>query len=264
MKRLTVRPVLTSLLLCWSFAFLWVLQRDRYVFFIRPDFSWLLYSSLFFCALLSVALLVPGGRVRSHGTLEIIVRTSIMLLPLVYMRTMTGETLSSRDLALRAVEVPTRTQGFRPAQKTKDLPLAARTGIPISSLIGVIRPKWLSELEKLSSSRAGTSKLPIIKIKSEFLKVYRKPVETIGMVYRDDRLPGNCFIAFQFHIVCCAADAMPIGCLVQWANYKSLKNDSWCKISGIVGKGEFNGKPVIMVKANNVRKIETPNNPYSY
>ena len=264
MRRLTVRPVLTSLLLCWSFAFLWVLQKDRYAYFIRPDFRWLIYSSLFFCALLSLALIVPGGQVRRLGTLEIVVRTSIMLLPLIYMRAMTGETLSSRDLALRAVASPTLSKGFRPAQKTRDLPLAARTGIPISSLIGVIRPKWMSEIEKLSSTRSSKKKLPIIKIKSEFLKVYGNPVETIGMVYRDDRLPANCFIAFQFHIVCCAADAMPIGCLVQWANNSSLKNDSWCKISGTVTKGEFNGKPVIMVKANNVKKIKTPSNPYSY
>ena len=121
---------------------------------------------------------------------------------------MKGKTLGIRDLALRSVEIPAKS-GFVPIKQDANLPLAARTGVPISSLIGIIRRSWLDGIEKVTGTGGSIQKLPIIKIKNELLNVYNKPVETIGMVYKDPRLPADCFIAFQFHIVCCAADAIP-------------------------------------------------------
>ncbi len=266
MRSLGVRHVLTCLLFCWVFAFLWLLQKERYTLYLRPDFRWLIIAGCIFLSFFVLALLFPGGRLRKTSTLEIIVRSTILILPLVYMRAMDGQTLGLHALALRSVDGQKVSSkgGFVPGKKAAG-PIGARTGVPLGSLVGVIRPDWVKAIKELKPKARGKyQKASIVKIKSDYLKNYGKRVETIGMVFKDERLPPGTFLVFQFHIVCCAADAMPQACLVQYGSVNTLTNDKWVRVRGVTRTGTFRGQTVALLQADKISSIATPANPYTY
>ena len=263
---------MTAILISWSFAFLWLLQRDRYAQFIRLDFIWLILLGFILCSSISLALLSSSKASTSvDSKLEFLLKLLILILPLFYMRAVDGEALSSYALAKRAVDKGNSSEekgfGFTPSKASKDSPMGARTGIPLNALIGRIGSNLLKEMKEARGSALRNSvaqKLSIVDLRSNFVKHYGKQVETQGFVYRDPRLPQNTFVAFQFHIVCCAADALPVGCLVHSSLSEKLKNDSWVRIRAKAETLAENGETLPLLRASSVIESPRPQNPYAY
>lgn len=54
-----------------------------------------------------------------------------------------------------------------------------------------------------------------------------------GFVYKDDNLPGKgLFAVGRFLVMCCTADAMPFGIIVQSQKAPSFDKDTWVTIEG--------------------------------
>jgi len=65
-------------------------------------------------------------------------------------------------------------------------------------------------------------------------------------------------------MVCCAADMQPVGFLCRYEQTSNLKSDSWVKVTGVIGKTEFEGENVPFIEAQSVTNVDKPENDYIY
>jgi uncharacterized repeat protein (TIGR03943 family) len=89
-----------------------------------------------------------------------------------------------------------------------------------------------------------------------------KRVSVIGQIYRDDNLPENLFLCYQLLMICCAADARPIGVMVEHDKAKSLNIGDWVKVAGTVGPAEIMGRKIIRISAEKAEPTQAPRDPY--
>jgi uncharacterized repeat protein (TIGR03943 family) len=88
--------------------------------------------------------------------------------------------------------------------------------------------------------------------------------KVIGFVYRDDRFAADRFMVSRFVISCCAADAAPLGLVVQWPDTAALASDQWVEVAGRFQPGEFDGDPTAILVADSVTPTQVPQQPYLY
>ena len=91
-----------------------------------------------------------------------------------------------------------------------------------------------------------------------------QPTDVIGFVYKDPRSKDNEFWVSRFAISCCVADATALGLLVQTPDAKTLKADSWVRVTGKLQLGEFAGEKMPMIVAEKIEPAPQPNQPYLY
>jgi putative membrane protein len=91
-----------------------------------------------------------------------------------------------------------------------------------------------------------------------------------GFVFRFDHFSPDQFIVARMQIVCCAADALLTGILVQSNEAPSFETSSWVRVEGIIGEREYydawNDKTSVVpaVKAELMHPVEKPLNVYVY
>ncbi|MCS6825811.1 MAG: TIGR03943 family protein [Caldilinea sp.] len=91
-----------------------------------------------------------------------------------------------------------------------------------------------------------------------------QPVDVIGFVYHDERLGENEMLVNRFVVSCCVADASAVSMIVRWPDAASLPNDAWVQVKGVLQPGEFNGRALPIVVAQEVIPTALPNQPYLY
>jgi uncharacterized membrane protein YcgQ (UPF0703/DUF1980 family) len=60
------------------------------------------------------------------------------------------------------------------------------------------------------------------------------------------------------------ADASPVGLIVQWPDTPALANDTWVEVSGQFVVGEFDGRTIPILAADEVEPTDAPAQPYLY
>ncbi|MEM6447976.1 MAG: TIGR03943 family protein [Cyanobacteria bacterium P01_D01_bin.123] len=104
------------------------------------------------------------------------------------------------------------------------------------------------------------------------LNAYPDPEAYVGLAARVQGFvihPGNLgdrelFLAAQFEIVCCAADARPTGLPVRWSQAQQLVADTWYDIRGAMAVEDVRGESQLVIQAERVNEIPTPASPYAY
>jgi putative membrane protein len=91
-----------------------------------------------------------------------------------------------------------------------------------------------------------------------------KKVTTTGMAYWDQQLPENSFFCYQLLMFCCAADAKPIGIVVEYDKPKTVEKGGWVKVEGTVGFTTFQGQRFTKITAETVSSTDTPKDPYLF
>lgn len=91
-----------------------------------------------------------------------------------------------------------------------------------------------------------------------------KKMEISGFVYRENNMASNQFVISRMAMTCCAADSMPYGILVESSRAASYGEDTWMKLTGIIGETEYDGVEIMRLEALKVEKMEAPNDPYVY
>ncbi|MEM9446017.1 MAG: TIGR03943 family protein [Verrucomicrobiota bacterium] len=90
-------------------------------------------------------------------------------------------------------------------------------------------------------------------------------ITTWGQVYNKPEAIGeNRILLFQFLITCCAADAIPMGILVESPEAQSYTNDTWLIATGKVTIIKHNDYDVVCILADKLKEIQRPSNPYLY
>ena len=95
-----------------------------------------------------------------------------------------------------------------------------------------------------------------------------------GFVIRVPELPDNYFLLSRFILTCCAVDAYPIFIPIELpSNNQQYLADSWLEIEGTMTTRTLKirdrsdtpqEKRRLVLKANKIKPIPTPKNPYSY
>ncbi|MBD1832393.1 TIGR03943 family protein [Cyanobacteria bacterium FACHB-472] len=86
-----------------------------------------------------------------------------------------------------------------------------------------------------------------------------------GFVVHPPELPPEYLLISRFIITCCAADAYPVGLPVKLIeNRNAYIPDTWLEIEGEMITETFQGKRQLTIKANSLKKIDPPKNPYDY
>ncbi|WP_322508883.1 TIGR03943 family putative permease subunit [Anaerolinea sp.] len=95
-------------------------------------------------------------------------------------------------------------------------------------------------------------------------RILGQPVDVIGFVYRDPRLPEGQFMVVRFTLTCCVADASALGLVVSWENADSLAENRWVRVRGTLDATTLDGSPVPLVLAKQVDEVPEPAQPYLY
>jgi putative membrane protein len=92
------------------------------------------------------------------------------------------------------------------------------------------------------------------------------PIEVIGFVFRDADagLKSDQFVPARLMMVCCAADMVPVGLLCSYKGASGLKTDAWVKVTGTIGKTEYQGNTVPCINASTVEDAENADKEYIY
>ncbi len=101
------------------------------------------------------------------------------------------------------------------------------------------------------------------------LDLYRQPflgkqVVLSGFVYREPEMSSSQFALSRFAMNCCSADALPYGLMVSYMQAEKYKDDAWLKITGTLELTQYNGNPVLQIKASGLENIPAPDSPYVY
>ncbi len=64
--------------------------------------------------------------------------------------------------------------------------------------------------------------------------------------------------------MCCTADAMPFGVIVQSQNPPSFDKDTWVTIEGTLHATQKDNAPVLEIRSDKITTVKQPESPYVY
>ena len=214
----------------WITVLSWLILSERYVLFLRPDFLPLLVCA---CGLLiGFSVVVLSGSFHPHGSLNSMLkwtRAAVLVVPLVYL-------IAIRDVTLGAKAFENRSNGM--------------------GFVGKITAKrTLTEVKEADV-------LTTLELLQYFKEFEGKNIVTEGMVYKGEDIPNQYFMVYRFLMVCCAADSMPAGALVEHEEVDQFENDTWVRAEGILGLKEMESFTLPYIQADSLSIIEAPRFPY--
>jgi putative membrane protein len=234
--------------LAWIVAF-WILLQGLWGTpllgkFLRPDYWWLVEIGTAVLMFFVLSLVYCAPHNRGTRGLGLLLQMGIMILPLLYLPTAAVSKLSHEAVKKRSIYA------------TQSRP--AKDGASRSELSGL----------SLNEGRGGEKDFNLEENPSLLRLVFEpapyegRRVTTMGMVYWDDRLPENSFFCFQLLMFCCAADAKPIGVLVEYDKSNTLEKGSWVTVDGTVGFATLEDRRLTKISAEHVKPTEPPKDPY--
>lgn len=101
------------------------------------------------------------------------------------------------------------------------------------------------------------------------------PYRVTGIVYHPPGWLPDQFVVMRYMIVCCAADATPLGIAVKATGGDQLKNNEWIEVEGMIRKATlpqadilvplawtYGQKEQPLLQADGMRHIQAPKDPY--
>ncbi|MGO9119392.1 MAG: TIGR03943 family putative permease subunit [Desulfomonilaceae bacterium] len=236
--------------LAWILSF-WFLMRIEggplLGKFLRADYWWLVELGIAILVFFMVALVYCGPHDRGRRGVGLVMQMGIMILPLLYLPTAVVSQLSPEAAKKRS---------FYVAQKGHIRSQASRQFLSSSATDG-------GEALSSPSLAIGLRENPsLLRLAFEPKPYEGRRVTTTGMVYRDEKLPDNSFFCYQLSMFCCAADARPVGILIEYDKAKTLSRGEWVKVEGIVGFTNIEDGHVPKITAEKVESTKPPKNQY--
>ena len=257
-RLLALIPALVYLL--WVAAFAWLLSDGSYKTYLRPS----LWPLLALGIVIGVGFLASTvvGRPSPHGTVssfETWLRASLLVLPLLYLvGAAHGQKLGTH--ALKAFGRRKRTPATSASPATSAAPTTASSASPGSSLDpapGTAKSP-APATKATPAAKAPDKPTSLSKLTEEPDKFKDKVVLTEGLVYKGEDLPAGYFMLFRFLIVCCAADASPVGILVASDKLAGLENDDWVAVTGTFTMQQIEGEDTPCLKPTKLDRKKAP------
>jgi uncharacterized repeat protein (TIGR03943 family) len=222
-----------ALFLLWWLVLAYLLLSGRYVEFLNPSlWPLLLLGILLAGAFLTALIVLPlGPAIRADAAW---IRTGILAVPLLYTIHGSGETLGSDALAQRAIG-------------------------PMGTLsdIGAVDDDFVSEIR-------DDRHLDVQRIVRGGKAMLGREVVTLGQIGRDVGEPDGHIVLFRFVVTCCAADARPVGLMVDCGGAPLPEKDAWYEVEGRVEKTTLAGRAALVIRNATLTKAKRPEPPYLY
>ncbi|WP_270180750.1 TIGR03943 family putative permease subunit [Alkalihalobacillus sp. CinArs1] len=85
-----------------------------------------------------------------------------------------------------------------------------------------------------------------------------------GFIYREPGFEDNQVVLARFGMNCCVADANVYGTMVEGDKIASLETDTWVEVTGTIEETSFNGQRMMLLKPDQMERIDAPKDPYVY
>lgn len=89
-------------------------------------------------------------------------------------------------------------------------------------------------------------------------------VNTTGMVYRGGEIPEGYLYCFRYVMVCCAADAIPVGVFIREPDSIVVEKDAWYEVEGVVRPDSLDGYFVVKLDEAVMRPVQKPEQTWLY
>ncbi len=218
-------------LVIWAGLLCWLLFDVRYLLFLSPKFSFLIYTSL----ILSLLFAFSFSMTNAPQIKDEFSKGMILLLPVYFIIAVQDNTLGNYALSKRTL-TPLQTHLAQNNQSNeKD---TASGSEPVSGEYPLVS---MTQLIRNWETYAGKS-VCVEGIFSESIVNH----EELAAVFR-------------YIISCCAADAQPIGVFMSSKlPGEALKNNDWVRASGKVRMTDLDGYRVVYMDVESVEKKEKP------
>ena len=225
--------------MCWS---------ERYKAFLAPAFlPWLMVGTVIL-ALFIYALLSRSDAAKSADPYRDLGHAAIILLPLAFCQSYQEGGLSSYDVDKQFSTAMAGTAGGQPIAKASPNPEAG---------------KGAAEVQPAAPAKSSTE-VTLAQIVFSANTLNGQKVVTEGAVYRGSRMLPGYFILYRFWVMCCAADARPLGIFIPDKQATTLPNDCWVKVEGIVRLKDFNGRTGMCIEPEKIERRPPPKDRYLY
>ncbi|MDQ0493482.1 TIGR03943 family putative permease subunit [Paenibacillus brasilensis] len=216
----------------------------------------------------------------------------MLLIPLLFGALLPNQALGSDMAAKKGMSFTYPNPDIRRKTDLQPTQVPASRILSTSSSVSASHPaksKWNQEMldklfvppDKYNTEFAELAKRlyqqPIIQIKPEIfsetigaIELYKhafegKKVQVTGFVYKDSSLRGRgLFAVGRFLVMCCTADAMPFGIIVQSHKPSSFDKDTWVTIEGTLHATQKDNAPILEIRSDKITEVRQPKSPYVY
>lgn len=243
----------------WFIAFFALLATERYIAFLRPEFSFLLGLGM----LALVVFMISNSlspRQRPVSLLQF-VRGCILLLPLVFL-------LNSGDQGLDAEAFKKRFLGPASIAATETVSSPRETIELAATDQSELSPGTPQSAIMPPPPFEGSEEVTILDLDVAPQQYMGKHVSVVGMVFQSEDFDaifgGNSLILFRFTINCCAADSLPIYALIKGKDLPRYPDDTWVKVKGVFDMEHVDQYSIPVIDDAVLEKTETPDSPYLF
>jgi len=268
-------------LLIWACAFLFLLNGERYRYFLGPAFGVSLVTGFFLSAAMCIALGKNNSPSHAVPWVSTSVRALVLLLPLIYAVGTSGTVLDahtftkrwagvgSRSITPQKTDLSPNIPEIQEADDNVELVEAYRTAGPtqvpraLRNMLGI-----QTTGEHLSKKMNNRNEKKVIEADLYDLAEYAdklkgKQVATEGMAAWDEN-DNSRFYLFRFLVVCCVADAQPLAVLVDIKETEMPRQNTWVRVEGLVDTIKVDGQAGVIIRKASVTSIKAPKDPYLY
>lgn len=89
-------------------------------------------------------------------------------------------------------------------------------------------------------------------------------IETSGFVFRSEEFLPDQFVPARMMMICCAADAQPVGFLCSYGQAAHLPDGAWVKVTGVITRITYGEDVIPLLRAEKVVPAEKPETEYVY
>ena len=245
-KRLDlVRIANQTVLVAWIWLFVSLLlpltEGQHLTRYLRADLWWLVVvgggiATLF----LVVTLAHPPPADQKQPRLKPLLRPLFLMVPLPFFL-LVGDT-GYGSLALR---------------NRLSLSAAARGG----NLPSLAVPQTLPVPDAGADSLVATD---LLALAGGWERFANRQVSITGMVHTGPDIPAGHLYCFRYVMVCCAADAMPVGVFIELPPAGAPPDDTWIEAHGIPVADSLDGYFVVKLTRATFTTIDRPHQPWLY
>ncbi len=227
-------------LAAWIMALAWLLNGDRYHLFLNPKFGFLIYISLGVSLAFLVSLLMSDRPVFPEtGHL---VRGMILLLPILFMGAAGDQTLGGFALSKRMMA---------PVQDAEPGGSVSPDGILPGEISG-------ESARPVDSARHQIPEISMAELVRNWHLYNGRHVCVEGLFSPTIEGYDHLSAVFRYFVVCCMADALPVGVFMKRPGNPDLKDNDWVRITGRVVMNRLDGFDILFMETPAVEKADPP------
>jgi uncharacterized repeat protein (TIGR03943 family) len=238
--------------------------------FLRPDLWWLVASGALISVLFFLVSFAGDRHAHSHvkSRMGARIKPLLLLVPAPFILAFGKAEYGADALAGRLTMKRTQQAGYSSSMKASGPSQPAETASgPIEAAVPPVATNDSVNSTQAESPEADTPRDAdeASAYRANLMTLLYAPesfagmrVTTTGMMYQGNEFPENYLYCFRYVMVCCAADAIPVGVFIDKPQNFVFKKDAWYEIEGVVQPDSVDGYSVVKLNDAVMRPVPKP------